>query len=168
MSKTFRIAGKIPESIVDGPGIRYVIFAQGCPRHCPGCHNPDTLPFEGGEEADPETILAEIKKNPLLDGVTFSGGEPFSQSAALAELAGRIRELGLNIMTYTGYTLEELQEGQNENKGWKELLEKTDILVDGPFDQTQKSLLLKFRGSANQRLIDVPASIHEGKVILID
>ncbi|MBO5364276.1 MAG: 4Fe-4S cluster-binding domain-containing protein, partial [Clostridia bacterium] len=104
----FRISGIEPESIVDGPGIRYVIFVQGCPHHCPGCHNPQTHDFEGGKEQDFASILTEIDKNPLLSGVTFSGGEPFCQAEALAELGKRIKGRGLNLVCYSGYTFEEL------------------------------------------------------------
>ena len=103
-----RIAGLVNDSIVDGPGIRYTIFVQGCPHHCPGCHNPDTHSFSGGSITDTGELLEKIKQNPLLDGVTFSGGEPFCQAAVLAELGKQIKQLGLNIVTYTGYTFEEL------------------------------------------------------------
>ena len=103
-----RIAGTANDSIVDGPGIRFTIFTQGCPHHCEGCHNPQTHDFSGGKLADTDELLDRIRSNPLLDGVTFSGGEPFCQAEALAELGSRIRSLGLNIVTYTGYTFEEL------------------------------------------------------------
>ncbi len=142
-----RVAGRVGESIVDGPGIRYALFTQGCPRACPGCHNPQTQPLEGGVETTVETILAEIDANPLLDGVTFSGGEPFLQAAALAELAREIKKRDLNLAAYTGYL-------------W--------VVVDGPFVQALRSWTLKFAGSTNQRFIDVRRSLREGRVVELE
>lgn len=150
-----RIAGIIRESIVDGPGMRFVIFAQGCPHGCPGCHNPQTHDFEGGFDADVTSIMAEIEKNPLLRGVTFSGGEPFSQAGEFADLAKQLKTKGLDIMTYSGYTFEEISRRAQTRSDWKRLLEHTDILADGPFMESMKDLTLRFRGSKNQRLIDV-------------
>ncbi len=114
MSNPIRLAGVIRESIVDGPGIRFVVFVQGCPHHCEGCHNPESHDFSGGYDCDPEKILAEIKKNPLLDGVTFSGGEPLCQAAALLPLAKEIKKLGLNLFIYTGSIFEDLLKEQND------------------------------------------------------
>ena len=105
---TLRLAGTENDSIVDGPGIRFTIFVQGCPHHCPGCHNPQTHDFSGGTLTDTGELLKKIEENPLLDGVTFSGGEPFCQAPALAELGGQLRQRGLNIITYTGFTYEKL------------------------------------------------------------
>ena len=150
-----RIAGIIRESIVDGPGMRFVIFAQGCPHGCPGCHNPQTHDFEGGFDADVTSIMAEIEKNPLLRGVTFSGGEPFSQAGEFTDLAAQLKTKGLDIMTYSGYTFEEISRSAQTRSDWKRLLEHTDILADGPFMESMKDLTLRFRGSKNQRLIDV-------------
>lgn len=149
------LSGIEPESIVDGAGIRYVIFTQGCPHNCPGCHNPQTHPFSGGAPADIPAILAELKEDPLLKGVTFSGGEPFCQAAELAELAKQIRkELPrLDITVYSGYTLEQLQ--QMQDPGVQELLEEADWLIDGKFLLEQRDLTLRFRGSRNQRIIDL-------------
>lgn len=161
-----RLAGVIRESIVDGPGIRLTVFTQGCPHNCPGCHNPQTHDFDGGYMSDTDNILKAIKENPLLQGVTFSGGEPFMQCRPLTELAKECHKLGLNIMVYTGYTFENLLAGFKENPQWKELLENTDILVDGPFILQQRSLMLHFRGSKNQRILDVPRSLSEGKAVL--
>lgn len=160
-----RLAGVIRESIVDGPGIRLVVFGQGCPHHCTGCHNPETHDPAGGYDSHPENILKAIQKDPLLQGVTFSGGEPFEQAAAFAELGREIRKLGLGITTYTGYTYEYLMQHLEEEPGWQELLEVTDILVDGPFILAERSLDLRFRGSKNQRLIDVPASRQQNQVV---
>lgn len=159
-----RIAGTANDSIVDGTGIRFTIFTQGCPHHCEGCHNPETHDFSGGEVVDTADLLAKIKANPLLDGVTFSGGEPFCQAKALADLGREIKSLGLNIVTYTGYTFEKLYADRHEN-GWGELLAVTDHLVDGPFILAQKDWEIKFRGSSNQRYIDCQASLAEGRAI---
>lgn len=166
MSNQIRIAGIINESIVDGPGIRMVIFAQGCRHKCKGCHNPHTHSFEGGELIDIDKIINDIKKNSLLDGITLSGGDPFEQAEMFADLAKQVKKLGLNVVTYTGYTFEQLVEYSDERPGYKELLENTDILVDGPFILDQKNLLLKFRGSGNQRLIDPAKSKNSGKIEL--
>lgn len=161
-----RIAGRVGDSIVDGPGLRYALFTQGCPRACPGCHNPQTQPLEGGEETTVEAILAEIDANPLLDGVTFSGGEPFLQAAALAELAREIKKRDLNLAAYTGYLWEELI--ASNDSAWNALLAELDVVVDGPFVQALRSWTLKFAGSTNQRFIDVQRSLREGRVIELE
>lgn len=163
-----RISGIVQESIVDGPGIRLVVFAQGCRHHCPGCHNPHTHSFDGGYLIETDEILRQMKGNPLLDGITLSGGEPFEQASALGELAERARELGYNVMTYTGYTYEYIMQNKDSREGWGQLLACSDILVDGPFVISQKSLQLKFRGSKNQRVIDVKRSALAGAVVLFD
>lgn len=156
-----RIAGTVNDSIVDGPGIRFTVFVQGCPHNCKGCHNPQTHDFSGGTVIDTEELLEKIKGNPLLDGVTFSGGEPFCQAEVLASLGKEIKKLGLNIITYTGYTFEKLYSSRNENN-WNDLLEITDILIDGPFILEQKDWEIKFRGSSNQRYIDCKKSLEKG------
>ncbi len=159
------LAGIIRESIVDGPGIRFTVFAQGCPRRCPGCHNPQTWPFEGGFEATPEQLLAEMKKDPLVSGLTLSGGEPFSQPEGMAELARLARADGYHVISYTGYLYEELLELAKDRPAVMDLLRHVDVLIDGPFVQELKSYELRFRGSANQRSIDVAASLAAGKTI---
>ncbi len=164
MSK-IRLSGIIRESIVDGPGIRFVIFTQGCNHNCKGCQNIITHDVNGGYISDTENLLNAIKQNPLLSGVTFSGGEPFLQAKPLAELAKQIHSIGLDVITYTGYTIEKLMRGINEDNGWKDLLEQTDILIDGPFIAEKKSLLLEFRGSSNQRIIDPRSSLKLGRAI---
>jgi len=146
-----RIAGIEEESIIDGPGIRMVIFTQGCNHNCIGCHNPETHSFTGGNLIDIDYIITMIKENPLLDGITISGGEPFEQALQCSILAKKVKDLGLNVVTYSGYTFEEIL----GNKKFRGLLLQTDILIDGKFDQSQKSLNLKFRGSKNQRIIDL-------------
>ncbi|MBP3797573.1 MAG: anaerobic ribonucleoside-triphosphate reductase activating protein [Ruminococcus sp.] len=166
-----RIAGIAEESIVDGPGFRYTIFTQGCPHNCKGCHNPNTHDFKGGMLDDTDRMYEQIIKDPLLDGVTFSGGEPFCQCAALADLAKRIRRCRkrkLNIISYSGYTFEQLLEKSKEDADCLALLKSLDYLMDGPFIEEKRSLELKFRGSTNQRFIDVKKSLKAGKAIEID
>jgi anaerobic ribonucleoside-triphosphate reductase activating protein len=160
-----RVAGIEKESVVDGPGLRFVIFTQGCPHHCAGCHNPDTWDSDGGQEMDTEDILRQVGENKLIAGVTFSGGEPFGQAVACGQLAGRIKSLGLDIVTYTGYTFEELQSLALEDAGVKRLLEATDILVDGLYVAAERDWELPFRGSRNQRLILVRESLTQGMAI---
>lgn len=167
MGTKLNLSGVVKESIVDGPGIRMTIFTQGCPHHCKGCHNPETWAFEPKHSGDVDKILALALKDPLLQGLTFSGGEPFCQAQALAELAEKSRKNGLNIMCYTGYLFEDLVAGFEEHPDWKALLEQCDFLVDGPFILEEKSLMLLFRGSKNQRYIDVKKSLAQGKVVLM-
>lgn len=162
--KTLRIAGTVNDSVVDGPGIRYVIFTQGCPHHCPGCHNPQTHDFSGGEDADVEKILAEIFENPILSGVTFSGGEPFCQAESLVSIAKILKEKGKHLMIYTGYLLEQLQ--KMENPSVHKLLELADVIVDGPFIMEEKNLTLSYRGSENQRVIDMGKTRAAGEIVL--
>ncbi|MGI6707194.1 MAG: anaerobic ribonucleoside-triphosphate reductase activating protein [Clostridia bacterium] len=168
MERYIRIAGIIKESIVDGPGIRMVVFAQGCRHNCPGCHNPETHSFDGGTLVTIDSILAQAKSNPLLDGITFSGGEPFEQAEAFAVLAQEAKKMNLDIMTYTGYTYEYILKYASEHKGWGALLDETHILVDGRYEADKKNLLLKFRGSENQRIIDVKRTKAENRIVLLD
>ena len=147
---------------MDGPGIRTTIFCQGCPHHCPGCHNPETWAFGQGTDLEVERIAAIVEENPLCRGVTFSGGEPFAQAAGFAGLAKILKAKGYEVASYSGYTFEELLEGTEEQR---ELLSCIDILIDGPFLQAEKSLEIAFRGSCNQRILDVPASLKEGRAV---
>ena len=156
------LSGIVSDSIVDGPGIRTTIFSQGCPHHCPGCHNPETWDFGCGTQLPAETILEIVQSNPLCRGVTFSGGEPFAQAAGFARLAVLLKEKGYEVASYSGYTFEELLEGSEDQK---QLLASIDILIDGPFLQTEKSLEIAFRGSRNQRILDVPKSLTERKAV---
>lgn len=158
-----RISDVINDSIVDGPGIRLTVFTQGCPHHCEGCHNPQTHAVDGGKLWDTEKIIRAMAENPLLDGLTLSGGEPFLQAEACRVLASAARDLGLNVWIYSGFTWEELTSGPED---WKGLLAQTDILIDGPFQLESRSLELRFRGSKNQRVIDVPKSIAENRLVL--
>lgn len=158
-----RIFGTANDSIVDGPGLRFAVFTQGCPHHCPGCHNPESHSFDGGEIKDVEELLEIARDNFLLDGITLSGGEPFCQAEACTALAKGAHEAGLNVWCYTGYTFEQLLNGKPE---WKKLLENIDVLVDGPFILEQRSLEIRFRGSRNQRIINVPAALKAGEIVL--
>lgn len=160
-----RIAGTVSESIVDGPGFRYAIFVQGCPHNCPGCHNPQTHDFDGGRLVDTDELFNECIADPLNKGVTFSGGEPFCQPKPLYELGKRFKERGLSLWCYSGWTLEELRAKAEMKDDVTHLLSILDVLVDGRFIEERKSLSLPFRGSDNQRLIDVPLSLKEGIVI---
>ena len=165
---TIRIAGVVRESIVDGPGLRFTVFCQGCPHHCEGCHNMATHDFSGGYDCEISRILEAIDENPLLDGVTFSGGEPMCQPEAFYNLAVQVKERGLNIVTYTGFTYEELITMVESNIGVKKLMDLTDILVDGRFVLEERDLTLPFRGSANQRLIDMNLTRELGKLTLAE
>lgn len=159
-----RIAGTANDSIVDGPGLRFTIFTQGCPHRCAGCQNPETHSMEDGVLMDTEVLLARIMSNPLLSGVTLSGGEPFLQPAPCARIARKAQETGLDVWTYTGYTLDELLFiGSGDIR---ELLDCTDVLVDGRFILAEKSLEIKFRGSRNQRLIDMALTRATGTIAL--
>ncbi len=151
MASEIKVCGTEPESIVDGEGIRYVIFVQGCPHHCPGCHNPESHPFDGGEARSVDVLFKEICEDPLLGGVTFSGGEPFCQPEPLAELARLVHARGLDITTYTGYRYEDLLDMRDPGIG--ALLAETDVLIDGPFILEERDLTLPFRGSRNQRIM---------------
>lgn len=159
-----RIAGTVNDSIVDGPGIRFSIFVQGCPHNCKGCQNPQTHDFNGGKIVDTDELLDMIKGNPLLDGVTFSGGEPFCQAEALAYLGKEIKKLDLNIVTFTGFTFEKLYDDRSKEH-WGDLLGVTDFLIDGPFILEQKDWEIKFRGSSNQRYIDCQKSLQAGRAV---
>lgn len=158
-----RLFGTVSESIVDGPGIRYVIFVQGCPHHCPGCHNPGSHDPSGGTASSVKQLWQKISAMPHLDGVTFSGGEPFTHAAALAEIGRLARAKGLTVMTYSGYTYEKLLDKAKTDTAVHDLLTVTNYLVDGPFLLDQRDLSLKYRGSRNQRILDItcyPNSTH--------
>lgn len=160
---TIWLAGMAGDSIVDGPGIRTTFFAQGCPHHCKGCHNPETWSFEGGTEMGIMDLLALVQKNPLCRGVTFSGGEPFAQAEGFASLAHVLKEHGYEVASYTGYTFEELLCGTPQQRA---LLEQLDVLIDGPFVLEERSLELVFKGSRNQRILNVPKSLAAGAAAL--
>lgn len=159
-----RIAGTVQDSIVDGPGFRFTVFTQGCSHHCPGCHNPQTHDPSGGTEHTVEELLERMRSNPLTDGLTLSGGEPFEQPEDCLLLARGAHESGLNVWSYTGYLFEFLRDQGTEAQ--KALLQEVDVLVDGPFLLEQRTLSLPWRGSRNQRVIDVPKSLENGDVVL--
>lgn len=161
-STKIKLCGVVNDSIVDGPGLRYTIFTQGCPHHCPGCHNPQSWDVNGGYEEDIEKIVQDILKNPLLDGVTLSGGEPFLQCQSLIILLRQLKMYSsLHIMIYSGFTFEEiLQQGKQAMS----LLMLCDTLVDGRFIQSLRSLELIYKGSSNQRIIDIQKSIKSKSV----
>lgn len=157
-----RLSAVIKESIVDGPGMRYVVFAQGCPHKCVGCHNPKTHDFSGGFDVFVEDILKDFDSNPFLDGITLSGGEPFSQSGVMLELAKGIKARGKTVVAYSGWTYDELVSLSEKDRGIKKLLNCVDILIDGRYEETSKDLRLVFRGSKNQSIVDVVKSMECG------
>ncbi|MCL2409556.1 MAG: anaerobic ribonucleoside-triphosphate reductase activating protein [Oscillospiraceae bacterium] len=159
-----RIANTIQDSIVDGPGLRFVVFTQGCEFCCEGCHNQETWDVDGGVDMPVGEIIAQMLGNPLTDGLTMSGGEPFLQAVDCAKIAKTARENGLNVWVYTGYTFEELM----AEPGFRELLCLTDVLIDGPFRLAERSLNIKWRGSQNQRVIDVKKSLAAGGAVLLE
>ena len=154
-SKVIRVCGIEPESIVDGPGFRYVLFVQGCPHHCKGCHNPESWDPNGGYDMTVRDILDEIKAKPNIKGVTFSGGEPFEQARALVDLARYLKGMRYSLMSYSGYTLEELEAKAESDSAVGELLGMIDILVDGRYEEKLRNLTLVYCGSENQRVIDM-------------
>ncbi len=153
-----------PDSIVDGEGIRTVVWTQGCPHHCPGCHNPTTHDFEGGALVDVKEVIEKLRKIPNQDGITLSGGDPLCQSKACIEICKAAKEMGLNVWCYTGFTYEAIL----KNKKQRELLPYIDVLVDGRFILEEKSYNLYFKGSRNQRVIDVGRSLKEERVVLVE
>ena len=167
MTVEFRIAGTVNDSIVDGPGFRFSVFVQGCSHRCPGCQNPQTWDPDGGETATVEDIMASVDANPLLRGVTLSGGEPFEQPAPMAEIARSCHERGLDVWCFTGYLYEDIAAGVLGDEALS-LLDACDVLVDGLFVEEEKTFGLKWRGSSNQRVIDVRATRESGEVIVLE
>jgi len=154
------------DSIVDGLGIRTVIWTQGCSHNCKECHNPSTHDFNGGDLVELDDVIEELENLTAQDGVTFSGGDPMFQPKQCYILAKKVHEMGMNVWAYTGFTFEELLD--KGNKDILEFLSEIDVLIDGKFDITKKSLDLQFRGSSNQRIIDVPKSLENHEVVLLD
>ncbi len=171
MTLKVRIAGVEEESYVDGEGIRFALFVQGCPHHCAGCHNPQTFDFYGGRLVELDEVIERIKGNPLLSGVTLTGGEPLCQLPAMTALARAVKSRGLTVWCYTGFTFEELIVGVPgffSVEEIKEFLKYVDVLVDGPFVEEQRDLTLTFCGSRNQRLIDVPRTLSARSVVKVE
>ena len=158
---TIRMLNILHDTTVDGPGFRTSIYCAGCRHHCPGCHNPESWDFSSGYEVETDQLMQEITADPFAD-VTFTGGDPFFQAEGFTELARRIKaETTKTIWCYTGFLYEHLL----EQPRYRTLLEQLDVLVDGPFIMAQRNEDLLFRGSANQRLIDVQASLRAGTVV---
>lgn len=161
-----RLAGSIEsDSIVDGEGIRTVIWFQGCSHNCKGCHNPESHDFSRGEEVDVEDIKKVIKELEFQDGITFSGGDPMFQPEALCEIAKYVHECKMNVWCYTGFTYEQILEMAKPKTIYADVLKEIDILVDGKFELDKKNFTVKFRGSSNQRIIDVKESLKSKKVV---
>ena len=156
------------DSIVDGEGIRTVIWTQGCRHKCPGCHNPGTHSFDGGYLLDVEEVKTMIDNLEGQDGITFSGGDPFYQPEECAVLAKYAKKKGLNIWCYTGFTYESLMKLSENNSSILNFLREIDVLIDGPFLLEKKSLDAIFRGSTNQRIIDVKKSLNDKHVVLVE
>lgn len=159
-----RIADFVQDSIVDGPGLRFTLFTQGCVHHCEGCHNPQTHDPEGGREVSTDEIIKIMLSNPLTDGLTLSGGDPFCQPGDCTAVAAAAKAKSLNVWAYSGWTFEQLL--RDERPEVQALLRHVDVLVDGPFVLSLRSLSLKWRGSTNQRLIDVQKSLDSGETVL--
>ena len=168
-SETIRLAADLQsDSIVDGPGLRTVIWTQGCAHHCKGCQNEQTWDFNGGGLVPVSMVKDAIDELEYQDGITFSGGDPMFQPEACNEIAKYCKEKGYNIWVYTGFTYEEIQKMAETKPIYHDFLEKIDVLVDGKFILEQRDLSILFRGSRNQRLIDVPKTLKNGKVVLFN
>jgi len=165
LNPKIRLSGIIEESIVDGPGIRFVIFTQGCLKRCYMCHNEETQALDKGYLMELDQIVDKWRENPLLTGITLSGGEPFLQAKACLYLAEKALLDGLNVFIYSGYYYEELRASKNEYV--QKLLDVSTYLVDGPFEHKLKNLNLLFRGSSNQRIVDLQAS-KQAKTLVLD
>ena len=161
-----KISGIVEESIVDGPGVRFTIFFQGCTHNCYKCHNPNTHDINKGKEISVDQLICNIKELPYIDGVTLSGGDPLMQIEECVELCKKIKQLNLNIMVYTGYTYETLLKMSNPK--YQELLKYIDYLVDGPFIYSLLDLTLKYKGSSNQRIIDIKETKKNNKIVIAD
>ncbi len=160
-----RLAGIVNDSIVDGPGLRLAVFTQGCAHNCPSCHNPETHDFNGGYEEDIDNIVKMALNNPLLSGVTLTGGDPFYQVDACLELAYKLSGHGLSLIVYTGFTWEELDALRYNNPAVNRFLHEMDFLIDGPFIREERDLSLRFRGSTNQRIIDVQKTLMQHELV---
>lgn len=172
MSNKIRLSGIAYESLVNGPGIRRVFFSQGCKHNCKGCFNPETHSFELGEEKDMDELIEDVINSPFIKGVTFSGGDPLEQADKFAYMAKKLNDIikyrDFNIWCYTGYKFEYILNNLDERLGWKELINNIDVLVDGKFEEDKKEEGLKFRGSSNQRIIDIKESLKSKKIVVLE
>jgi len=164
--QALRLSGLTHESLVDGPGLRYVIFTQGCPHRCPNCHNPTSWDMDTGKEFTVKEIIRMLKKQKKIQGVTFSGGEPFLQAAELSQIALAAHQLGLDVVTYSGFTYEELIEQGKNDINITALLSASDLLIDGKYIDAKRDSSLPFRGSSNQRIIKIPETQKTGKIVV--
>ena len=161
----FQIGGFLDNSLVNGDGMRSVVFVSGCNHNCRKCQNEFMKDFNYGDTTSVHDVLERIKRNmPIIKGVTFSGGEPFESAAALSKLSEELKELGLNIWCYSGYTFEEIIKSEDSDK--LQLLGFIDVLIDGKFDETLKAGASKYTGSSNQRIIKAEKSILENQIML--
>ena len=172
MSNKIRLSGIAYESLVNGPGLRRVFFSQGCKHNCKGCFNPETHSFELGEEKDMDELIEDVINSPFIKGVTFSGGDPLEQADKFAYMAKKLNDIikyrDFNIWCYTGYKFEYILNNLDERLGWRELINNIDVLVDGKFEEDKKEEGLKFRGSSNQRIIDIKESLKSKKIVVLD
>lgn len=163
-----RLAAELqPDSIVDGDGVRTVVWFQGCSHNCPGCHNPQSQPFDGGFVLDIEDVFKEIDKLKYQNGITLSGGDPFYQPKAALAITKYAQDKGYNVWSFTGFTYEQLLKISETNDDIKELLDNLDVLIDGPFELDKKSFECKYRGSTNQRIIDLKKTKEKKELVLL-
>ncbi|MCF0104559.1 MAG: anaerobic ribonucleoside-triphosphate reductase activating protein [Eggerthellaceae bacterium] len=165
MSK-INLFGTVSESIVDGPGLRYVVFTQGCPYHCKGCHNPQSQEFVDNIIMEVQDVIEDIKATHLIQGVTLSGGDPFSQAGPCGEMAKKLKELAYNVWCYTGNLYENHLEISKHDHDVASLLNNIDVLVDGPFIESKMSYTIDWCGSTNQRVIDMNKTRETGELVL--
>lgn len=163
-----RVAGFVKESIVDGPGIRYVIFTQGCAHNCPGCHNLHTHNYLGGNLVDVDDVYKDILKNPLVKGVTISGGEPLDQLSEVLKLVLKLKSSGYNIIIFTGYRYEDIYEKSIQNSDYIQILQNVDIVIDGKYEKNNTNEFLRFRGSCNQRIIDSVKTLEKHEIVTVE
>lgn len=168
MDKTIRLSGIAYESLVNGPGMRRVFFSQGCKHNCDGCFNPDTHDFNSGQLMDMDKLIEDVLINPIIKGITFSGGDPIEQADKFSYMAKAFKKAKLNIWCYTGYLFEELLEMSKVKSGVRELINNIDVLVDGKFEIKKKEEGLRFKGSTNQRIIDVKASLLNRHIVILE
>lgn len=167
MSQTIRLFGIVEDSIVDGPGLRLGVFTQGCPHKCLGCHNPNSHDCAGGYLEETAVIVKKALNNPLCSGVTFSGGEPLMQISAILEIAKQLKEANKHIILYTGFVFEEFVAEHELDLEFQELLTYLDVIIDGPYIQELRTLSLPFRGSSNQRMIDIQEFLKQKQIVTI-